>query len=107
MRCHFHSISAGRFAQIVPQVVITAGAEGSYYATGSELIHVPSITCQPVDLTGAGDSFAAGYLSGITKGLSPQKSLELGTYLAYRVITQLGARLDDLSLDELRNKSYL
>ncbi len=101
------TISAGRFAQIVPQVVITAGAEGSYYATGSELIHVPSITCQPVDLTGAGDSFAAGYLSGITKGLSPQKSLELGTYLAYRVITQLGARLDDLSLDELRNKSYL
>ncbi len=101
------SLCALKFAETISEVVITDGPNGSYYASGSELIHVPAISCQPVDLTGAGDSFAAGFMSGITKGLSPQKSLELGTYLAYRVITQVGARLDDLSIDELRNKSYL
>ena len=46
-----------------------------------------------VDLTGAGDLFAGGFLDGIIKGKSIAESLEKGTYMASKIIQIIGARL--------------
>ena len=46
-----------------------------------------------VDLTGAGDLFAAGFLHGYINKLSIKESLEKGTEMSSRVIQQIGARL--------------
>ena len=46
-----------------------------------------------VDLTGAGDLFAAGFLHGIVNNLSTKESLEKGTEMSSKVIQQIGARL--------------
>ena len=46
-----------------------------------------------VDLTGAGDLFAAGFLHGIINNLSIKKSLEKGTEMSSKIIQQIGARL--------------
>ena len=46
-----------------------------------------------VDLTGAGDLFAAGFLHGYINKFSIKKCLEEGTELSSRVIQQIGARL--------------
>ncbi len=46
-----------------------------------------------VDLTGAGDLFAGGFLDGYTKGKSIKESLEKGTEMASKVIQIIGARL--------------
>ena len=46
-----------------------------------------------VDLTGAGDLFAAGFLHGYINGLSVKECLEQGTELSSKVIQQIGARL--------------
>ena len=46
-----------------------------------------------VDLTGAGDLFAAGFLHGHVNNLSLKKSLEKGTDMSSKVIQQIGARL--------------
>ena len=48
-----------------------------------------------IDLTGAGDLFAAGYLHGIINNLSLQESLIYGTDLSSKVIQQIGARIKD------------
>ena len=46
-----------------------------------------------VDLTGAGDLFAAGFLHGYINNLSIKKSLEKGTEMSSKVIQRIGARL--------------
>ena len=46
-----------------------------------------------VDLTGAGDLFAAGFLHGYVNNLSVRKSLEKGTDMSSKIIQQIGARL--------------
>ena len=46
-----------------------------------------------VDLTGAGDLFAAGFLHGYVNNLSIKESLKKGTEMSSKVIQQIGARL--------------
>ena len=46
-----------------------------------------------VDLTGAGDLFAAGFLHGYINKLSNKKCLEKGTEMSSKIIQQIGARL--------------
>ena len=47
-----------------------------------------------MDLTGAGDLFAAGFLHGLTNDKNPYESLNLGTEMASKIIQKIGARLD-------------
>ena len=46
-----------------------------------------------VDLTGAGDLFAAGFLHGYVNNLSIKENLEKGTEMSSKVIQQIGARI--------------
>ena len=46
-----------------------------------------------IDLTGAGDLFAAGFLHGYVNNLSIKESLKKGTEMSSKVIQQIGARL--------------
>ncbi len=45
-----------------------------------------------VDSTGAGDSFAAGYLYGVVNDLGPQSSAQVGGLAAGEIVSHLGAR---------------
>ena len=47
-----------------------------------------------VDLTGAGDLFAAGFLHGYINNLSIKESLEKGTEMSSKIIQKIGARLN-------------
>ena len=46
-----------------------------------------------MDLTGAGDLFAAGFLHGYVNNMSLKESLDKGTEMSSKVIQQIGARL--------------
>ena len=73
--------------------VLTRGAAGSVVVTASGPITVPAGPVdRVVDTTGAGDLFAAGFLYGITNGLSPEDSARLGGVCASEVISHVGAR---------------
>ena len=62
-------------------------------------IHVKSEkNLKIIDLTGAGDLFAAGFLHGYINKLSTKESLKKGTEMSSRVIQKIGARLNWLSL---------
>ncbi len=76
-----------------PHVVLTAGSRGSFIWWEGEHLHVPAFSCQPRDLTGAGDMFAGAFLYGITHGLSPYDAAHRACFLASKVICQVGARL--------------
>ena len=46
-----------------------------------------------IDLTGAGDLFAAGFLHGFINNLTLKESLEKGTEMSAKIIQKIGARL--------------
>jgi sugar/nucleoside kinase (ribokinase family) len=82
-----------RLKDVVPNAVVTDGAHGTYVRFGGAEAHVPAFTCEPRDLTGAGDMFAGAFLYGVTHGVDPVKAARAANFLAMKVITQYGARL--------------
>ena len=76
-------------------IVITRSNKGSVAINGPEVIECNSQkNLKIVDLTGAGDLFAAGFLHGFINKKSIQESLEKGTEMASKVIQIIGARLN-------------
>ena len=82
--------------------VVKVGKEGAFIQQGSLLHKVPAAGDLVVDTTGAGDFFAAGFLSGIAKGSDLEKSGKLGALLASRVIRVPGAKLTEEEWIEIR-----
>lgn len=74
-------------------IAVTCGDKGSIILTKDERIHVDAVAVREVvDTTGAGDLYAAGFLYGLTHGLSLKRCGELGSACASDIITHLGAR---------------
>ena len=75
-------------------LVITRSDKGSLAINQGEVIQCKSQTdLKIVDLTGAGDLFAAGFLHGHIHNLSIKESLSKGTEMASKIIQQIGARI--------------
>ena len=75
-------------------VVVTRGDKGAVAIKGEEVVESGVLqNLKILDLTGAGDLFAAGFLHGYVNKLSTKNSLEKGTEMSSRVIQQIGARL--------------
>ena len=80
-------------ANLKNNIVITRGNEG-HLILNNEVHECPAKkNLKIVDLTGAGDLFAAGYLHGIINNMGIKKSLLYGTEMSSKVIQQFGARL--------------
>jgi sugar/nucleoside kinase (ribokinase family) len=75
-------------------MVITRGEKGAIAVKGEEIYECGrQKNLKIVDLTGAGDLFAAGFLHGYVNKFSIEESLKKGTELSSRVIQKIGARL--------------
>jgi fructokinase len=80
--------------QLKKLVVITRGEKGAIAIQGEEIIETGiQKNLKILDLTGAGDLFAAGFLHGYINKLSIESSLKKGTEMSSKVIQQIGARL--------------
>jgi len=76
-------------------LVITRGKKGSIAIQKNEVVECDSQkNLKIVDLTGAGDLFAAGFLHGHINNLSIKESLEKGTEMSSKIIQKIGARLN-------------
>ena len=85
-------ISFGK--KINKTLVITRSDKGSVAIHQGEVVECESQkNLKIVDLTGAGDLFAAGFLHGYINELSIKKCLDKGTEMASRIIQKIGARL--------------
>ena len=75
-------------------VVITRGEKGAVAIQGEEVVETEIIkNLKILDLTGAGDLFASGFLHSYINHLSIKECLEKGTQMSAKVIQQIGARL--------------
>jgi 2-dehydro-3-deoxygluconokinase len=88
------------------QELVLKGGEGAamLLTRGGDPVAEPAHRVEVVDLIGAGDAFAAGYLAARLWGWSPRARLRTGHLLASRVIgvvSDIGPRLGDTALAEL------
>ena len=75
-------------------VVITRGVKGSIAIKNDEVIEFGvKKNLKIIDLTGAGDLFAAGFLHGQINNFSLEESLQKGTEMSSKIIQKIGARL--------------
>ena len=87
--------------------VLTRSEEGSVIVSGGETITIaPDSVREVVDVTGAGDLYAAGFLYGLTQGRPLRTCGQLGSLAAAEVIGHIGAR-PEVSLRELAQKRGL
>jgi sugar/nucleoside kinase (ribokinase family) len=94
-------INAKNFAEVVSfcqqlrkLIIITRGEKGSVAIDNTEVVECDSKKdLKIVDLTGAGDLFAAGYLHGYINNLTINENLVKGTEMSSKIIQQIGARL--------------
>ena len=75
-----------------PLVVIKLGSRGAMAVFNDQSIRVPAVTTNVVDTTGAGDSFAAGFIPMWLETLDLEKALSAGTALAAKCVATVGAR---------------
>ncbi len=76
------------------ELVVKRAERGALWAFGDEVIDSPVRELRPVDETGAGDAFAAGFLVARDHGLPPERCLRLGNRIAEEVIGVPGLGVD-------------
>jgi sugar/nucleoside kinase (ribokinase family) len=79
-------------AKITPLVVIKLGSKGAMAINGSHKAKVSAVTTNVVDTTGAGDSFAAGFIPKWLETSDLTQALTAGAALAAKCVSSVGAR---------------
>jgi sugar/nucleoside kinase (ribokinase family) len=84
-----------KISEQVEIAIVTMGKKGALVGSRGEYFSVPSLGRNPVDTTGAGDNFAAGFLYGLTLNTSLLKAAQIGSLLAGHVIETIGPQIPD------------
>jgi len=88
----------------VTYAVLKVGSRGSYIWHNNTVTRIEPVKGNdPVDTTGAGDLWAAGFLYGIANGLSIEKSGRLGSMCGYEVCQVMGAQIPEQVWKKIRS----
>ena len=88
--------------------MVTRGALGAIVGFAGEVVDVPAHRVDDVvDVTGAGDLFAAGFCYGVTHAIDPVGAARLGSLAAAEVISHLGARPETSLADLARARALI
>ena len=87
-----------KLQSLVETVVVKLGKDGSMAARNGETACAGIYPANLIDTTGAGDSYAAGFLYGYVNGFSLEQSAQLAARVASACVSQLGAVVRDREL---------
>ncbi len=88
----------------VDVALVTLGKEGSLIGSHGQFYHVDAEGGKPVDTTGAGDNFAAGFLYGQSVGASLVQSAQIGSMLSGYVIDVVGPQVPADKCEQIKLK---
>lgn len=97
----------GKLSTICPLVVCTRSGDGVTVLGDGTRIDIPVETVVPVDATGAGDQFAAGFLFGLAQGRDLETCAKIGNVCAGEVIRHIGPRPETNMQEMLRDAGLL
>ncbi|MEM6311768.1 MAG: adenosine kinase [Pseudomonadota bacterium] len=89
-------------AAMIPLMVCTRSGDGVTIIAKNERHDIPVQTVTPVDATGAGDQFAAGFLYGLVAGADLDVCGRMGNLCAAEVISHIGPRPQTDMMDQFR-----
>ena len=84
--------------------LVTLGKDGSLIGSEGKFYHVDAEGGKPVDTTGAGDNFAAGFLYGLSVGASLVQSAQIGSMLSGYVIDVVGPQVPADKWEQIKLK---
>jgi sugar/nucleoside kinase (ribokinase family) len=92
-----------KISEDVDIAIVKIGKDGAYIkANDQELVHAPAFKANSIDTTGAGDSYASGFLYGYTNGASHYNSSRIGALIAGKVIEHMGAKMPEAQWEAIR-----
>lgn len=89
-------------AQYTKIAIVKLGEKGSLIYHNKSITKIEPFLANAVDTTGAGDTFAAGFLYGYCRGWPLEKAGKLGSFMAAKIVEQKGVKINDLSLEEVK-----
>lgn len=95
----------GKLARMVDVAVITCGKEGALVSSRNKTVKVEAEGGNPLDTTGAGDHFAAGFLYGQSAGATLEQSARIGSMLAGHVIKVIGPQIPEEQWKQIKLKA--
>ena len=90
--------------EITGITVVKTGAEGSMVYSKGEMKKIGARPSRPVDTTGAGDMYAAGFLYGMIRNQPLEICGQIGATIAGKVIEVYGAKMDESIWEKLRRE---
>ncbi len=91
-------------AKVTDIAIVKVGKKGSMIKQGNTIVTVDVNEVEPIDTTGAGDIYAAGFLYGLISDFGLKKSGEIGSLLASTVIQNIGAKISDENWEKITKK---
>ncbi|MDD2284834.1 MAG: adenosine kinase [Paludibacter sp.] len=84
--------------------VVKIGKDGSFVRSGDAQHTIKPYQAECIDTTGAGDLYAAGFLYGMTIGLTLDKCGLIGSFVSSQVVEVLGAKMDDPTWEKINQQ---
>lgn len=82
-----------KLSTVGPKIIsVTYGRQGAYVITSAEKYYSPVMNVNPVDETGAGDSFGSAFVAGLIHGLAPSECLTWGIKNSASTVSFLGSK---------------
>jgi ribokinase len=85
-------LEAKALRELVPEVIITLGAQGAVYANSAGQGHVPSFSVKVVDTTAAGDAFIGAFAAALCEDAPLEMAVQRGVAAGALACTQSGAQ---------------
>ncbi|MGA9173866.1 MAG: ribokinase [Thermoactinomyces sp.] len=84
------------------KLILTEGSNGVRYCDGEKIIHIPALSVEVTDTTGAGDTFNGVFAVAVAKGLSLGEAVRHACAAASLSVTKLGAQGGMPTWDEVK-----
>ena len=87
-------LALDEIARLCKIAVVKIGKDGSWIKSGEEVHFIPAWPADTVDATGAGDTYAAGFLYAHSLGRNLKECGEVGSIIAAKVVEVVGTKID-------------
>ncbi|MEN8117553.1 MAG: adenosine kinase [Bacteroidota bacterium] len=84
--------------------IVKVGKEGSFIKQNDKVVKIDTIPAKALDTTGAGDSYAAGFFYGLTKGYNLKTCGKIAALVSGKVVEVMGANLPDNQWEEVNRE---
>lgn len=96
--------AALKIGEMCDIAIVKTGKTGSLVCHDKEITEIEPVEAHSIDTTGAGDSYAAGFLYGLTLGLPLSKCGDIASLVSARTVEFMGAKIPEPEWPELLNK---